>query len=332
MLNAATFVIAREGFERMSVARVTGGARVSRRTFYDVFEDREDCFLAVFEDALARAEGIAQEAYERERGSWHERVRAALGALLAFIDQQPEMRAVLITDALMAGPRVLARRVEVLGRAGGMLHGEAVGSAKGRGSDLPSLIGEAVVNAVFGLVHARCAERPSRSLLPLLGELMGVIVLPYEGPGATRRELSRPAPRGVSGVSGSRVRRSVPMARDALADLPIRLTYRTVRVLSTIAERPGSSNRTVSELAERPGSSNRTVSELAELSDQGQTSKLLQRLEKLGLIRNNGLGHAHGETNAWRLTPRGVEVERAVRISASDRDNDPRASERRRSR
>jgi DNA-binding IclR family transcriptional regulator len=96
------------------------------------------------------------------------------------------------------------------------------------------------------------------------------------------------------------------MARDALADLPIRLTYRTVRVLSTIAECPGSSNR--------------TISELAELSDQGQTSKLLQRLERLGLIRNNGLGHAHGETNAWQLTPRGVEVERAVHIPLVEAD------------
>jgi DNA-binding IclR family transcriptional regulator len=102
------------------------------------------------------------------------------------------------------------------------------------------------------------------------------------------------------------------MARDALAGLPIRLTYRTVRVLSTIAERPGSSNR--------------IVSELAELSDQGQTSKLLQRLERLGLIRNTGLGHAHGETNAWQLTPLGVEVERAVRISANDGDDDRRSS------
>jgi AcrR family transcriptional regulator len=316
MLNSATFVIAREGFERMSVARVTGGARVSRRTFYDVFEDREDCFLAVFEDALARAEEVVGEAYERERGSWRERVRAGLGALLVFLDERPEMCAVLITDALMAGPRVLARRAEVLGHAGTSLHEEATRGAKGRVNDLPALVGEAVVNAVFGLVHARCAERSSRPLLSMLGELMGVIVLPYEGPSATRKELSRPMPKGVFRPPGSRARRPVPMARDALEGLPIRLTYRTVRVLSTIAAHPGSSNR--------------TVSELAELSDQGQTSKLLQRLEKLGLIRNTGRGHAHGDTNAWQLTPRGVEVERAVRIPANDGDDDRRASGRRR--
>jgi AcrR family transcriptional regulator len=43
----------------MSVARVTGRAGVSRRTFYDLFEDREDCFLAAFEEALARASVLA---------------------------------------------------------------------------------------------------------------------------------------------------------------------------------------------------------------------------------------------------------------------------------
>ena len=53
MLHSAVQVVSELGYERMSVASVTGGAKVSRRTFYDVFEDREDCFLAAFDDALA---------------------------------------------------------------------------------------------------------------------------------------------------------------------------------------------------------------------------------------------------------------------------------------
>ena len=44
MLSAAVRVVSEYGYQKMSVARVAGGARVSRRTFYDVFEDREDCF------------------------------------------------------------------------------------------------------------------------------------------------------------------------------------------------------------------------------------------------------------------------------------------------
>jgi DNA-binding IclR family transcriptional regulator len=74
----------------------------------------------------------------------------------------------------------------------------------------------------------------------------------------------------------------------------MRLTYRTAQVLECIAGEPGISNRVV---AERAG-----------ISDQGQISKLLARLERLGLLVNCGEGHAKGEPNAWTLTALGLEV------------------------
>ena len=92
----------------------------------------------------------------------------------------------------------------------------------------------------------------------------------------------------------------------------MRLTYRTVRVLLAIAELggpgPGPSNR---------GPSNRRVSEAADVSDQGQISKLLARLEHLGLISNGGAGPLRGEPNVWRLTAKGAEIERAIRRQAA---------------
>ncbi|HEY2140592.1 MAG TPA: hypothetical protein VGG98_00865, partial [Solirubrobacteraceae bacterium] len=80
--------------------------------------------------------------------------------------------------------------------------------------------------------------------------------------------------------------------------LPMRLTYRTARVLEVLEECPGASNR--------------TVAEQAEVSDQGQISKLLARLERIGLLSNTGQGHTKGEPNAWHLTPSGKEVTRAI--------------------
>jgi DNA-binding MarR family transcriptional regulator len=79
----------------------------------------------------------------------------------------------------------------------------------------------------------------------------------------------------------------------------MRLTYRTVRVLTVIGEHPGASNR---EVAEGSG-----------IADQGQISKLLARLERLELIVNTGGGQTKGSTNAWHLTARGAQVERATR-------------------
>jgi predicted transcriptional regulator len=85
---------------------------------------------------------------------------------------------------------------------------------------------------------------------------------------------------------------------DPLRDLDMRLTYRTVRVLEAIGElrAPG------------PHPSNRQVAEAAGIRDQGQVSKLLARLQQLGLIENAGDGLAKGEPNAWMLTKRGCEV------------------------
>ncbi len=80
----------------------------------------------------------------------------------------------------------------------------------------------------------------------------------------------------------------------------MRLTYRTARVLGGIASQPGASNR--------------MVSEHAGVADQGQVSKLLARLKRLGLIQNTGGGYVRGEPNAWELTPVGREV--AQRIGA----------------
>jgi DNA-binding IclR family transcriptional regulator len=78
----------------------------------------------------------------------------------------------------------------------------------------------------------------------------------------------------------------------------MRLTYRTLMVLSAIATNPGTSNR--------------HVAEHAGIHDQGQISKLLGRLTKLGLIHNTGQGQPNGEPNAWTLTHKGAEIQQAI--------------------
>jgi DNA-binding PadR family transcriptional regulator len=51
--------------------------------------------------------------------------------------------------------------------------------------------------------------------------------------------------------------------------------------------------------------------------DQGQISKLLARLERLGLAVNKGAGHSQGEPNAWTLTPLGKQVAQRMRVGSS---------------
>jgi AcrR family transcriptional regulator len=290
ILGAMAECAAERGAANVTVAHVVARAGISRRTFYELFEDREACLLATLDEAVGRATAGVVPAYEIPAG-WRERLRAGLAALLQFLDEEPGLGRLLVVEALGAGEQALDRRAACMAA---LIAAVDEGRAEVKpGKDPPPLTAEGVVGAVFAIVHARVLARPTAGQLSdLLGPLMATIVLPYLGPAAAAKELARPVPR--------RRRSAVRTTRDPLEGLDMRLTYRTVRVLMAIAGHAGASNR---EVAGASG-----------ISDQGQISKLLARLDGLGLIHNAGRGQPKGAPNAWRLTAKGEEVERAIRL------------------
>jgi AcrR family transcriptional regulator len=292
MLTAAVEAVDEVGYARMTVAQVISRARVSRKTFYDVFADREDCFMAAFDQALDEARALAIAAYEQQP-EWREGIRAALARLLMFMEEEPSLAKLCVVEALGAGPRVLEHRARVLDEVAGVIdRGRFLPNAT---SEPPDVTAEGVAGAIFAVFHARVLEGGKEPLTDLLGPLMSMIVLPYLGAKAASTELDRPP---VEASSNSRPA-ALGRIKDPLDGLNMRLTYRTVRVLMVIAEHPGASNR---QIAEGSG-----------IVDQGQISKLLARLARLALVENVGEGQERGASNAWHLTARGVQVERATR-------------------
>ena len=296
LLGAAVAMVDELGYARATVALITARARVSRRTFYDLFSDREDCLLAVLDDVV---ELVSAEIVLAGVGglSWRERVRGGLWVVLCLFDREPALARVCVVQALRGGPVVLERRAEVLARLAGVVDGGRGERARGA-SECPLLTGEGLVGAAVSIVYARLLRGEREPLSGLLGELMSMIVLPYLGPAVARQERSRPVPVSVMSSSGS-VASDGTSPVDPLRDIPMRLTYRTARVLEDVAEHPGVSNR--------------MVAEHAGIADQGQASKLLGRLERLGLLANTGEEHAKGERNVWSLTPTGQQVTQSIR-------------------
>jgi AcrR family transcriptional regulator len=291
MIAAAVEAVEEVGYARMTVAQVISRARVSRKTFYDVFSDREDCFLAAFDQALVQARSMAADAFRREEG-WRDGIRGALAGLLVLMDEEPGLAKLCIVEALGAGERVLERRARVLDELACVIDEGRYASTTSR--EPPDVTAEGIVGAVFAVLHARLLDEGKEPLTNLLGSLMSMIVLPYLGARAAGQELDRPP------IELRRVGRPPRLrSRDPLDGLNMRLTYRTVRVLMVIADQPGASNRLIAE-----GSG---------IVDQGQISKLLTRLARLELIENVGEGQEKGASNAWHLTPRGAQVERATR-------------------
>jgi AcrR family transcriptional regulator len=295
------------GYAGASVGHITARARISRRTFYDLFANRDECFAAVLED-VAGMVGVELAAAGLDGLGWRERVRTGLWVILSFLDREPVLARVCVVQALRAGPLVLERREGILARLAGVVDEGRLEGARGGGCG--ALTAEGLLGAAFAIVHARL-YRGDGELTGLLGDLMGMIVLPYLGPAAARREQARgvPAPsleaRGVS-VGASRG------AGDPLEGVRLRLTYRTARVLEGVAELCGR------EPVGGRGPSNRMVADVAGIHDPGQISKLLRRLEGLGLLANTGEGHAAGEPNAWALTGKGERVAQSIRVHHRD--------------
>jgi AcrR family transcriptional regulator len=132
LIAAMARSIEAKGYRGTSVADVVRLARTSRRTFYEHFEDRDACFLALFEattggmmEAIAGAVAVD--------GDWEGLVDAAIGAYLDSIAARP---------ALFAS---FTHELPALGRAG-------VESARG--------VGERFVDLLVGLAETGLRERP----------------------------------------------------------------------------------------------------------------------------------------------------------------------------
>jgi AcrR family transcriptional regulator/DNA-binding MarR family transcriptional regulator len=293
LLAAVVTLACEEGVANLTVASITGRAGISRRTFYELFDDVEDCLLAAFENALAQAHDQLVGVWQTKSGDWRGRIRAALAKLLALFDRRPQLAHLLIVEWPTAGTAALERRFRLQAQLAAAVD-EGRQQANGNTSaDPPSLTAEGLVGAVAAILHTRLLDPdPQAQMLELLNPLMSMIVLPYLGAAAARRERGRPAP-----IASMTYEATQP--ETSLERLDVRITYRTVTVLCALAAHPGASNR--------------LVAREAGVTDQGQMSKLLHRLQRAGIVENRLTGSMRGTPNVWALTAKGQRIERSLR-------------------
>jgi AcrR family transcriptional regulator len=273
---------------------VVARAGVSESIFNDVFATPEDCYLAAFEEGLARLSRAVELAVP-SGASWLERVRAGLVGLLGFLDDEPQWGRLLLLEAAVTGPVTLRSRQCLLGVVTRLLENPDP-DMRAQPLLTSALTAELVAGGVFCLIRARILEGHYEALVDLAPSLMSFIALQYGGP-------------VVGGQSAQTDDWARAQSISRTAELPVRATHRTTLVLRAIEHAPYSNNR---EIAQAAG-----------LADEGQTSKLLARLERQGVIENVGIGAARGEPNAWLLTASG---RRALTVLDASGSPPPRAA------
>lgn len=179
MLEATARAVSELGYTGLTVAAILERAGVSRKTFYEHFSDKEECFLAAFDVV---SEGLVRSVSDAFNGqtAWRERVHDGLAEFLRVLAAEPSFARMCIVEVLAAGPAALQRR-------DGVMRTFTVFFDAGRAEappdrELPKLISESVVGAIYELIYARILRNRTEELPDLLPDLLYIALVPYLGP------------------------------------------------------------------------------------------------------------------------------------------------------
>lgn len=185
LLDAAVDVVAEKGYGATTVADLTKAAGVSRTTFYELFEDKEACFLAAYDAAADVLTRRISDAFETQE-AWPDRVRAGLIVLLESLAVEPQIARLALVDVGSAGPRAQRRYRAALQRMTPYFD-EGRDFAPG-GRRLPANTSRMVIGAVTGLVADEIEAGRADRLPDLLPEILFATLVPYVGPRAAAKE------------------------------------------------------------------------------------------------------------------------------------------------
>jgi AcrR family transcriptional regulator len=170
LLDGMARTVAHRGYGATAVADVLKAARISRRTFYEQFIDKEDCFLAAYDHFTGRCSERVTAAYEASDGGL-DGLAQGLATLLELLAAEPHYGRLAIVEALGAGDRALARRDRLLQRAADVL-AQAAREHGDPGAASPELLAQAIVGGIAEVVHAHLLRGDAARLPALSDELL----------------------------------------------------------------------------------------------------------------------------------------------------------------
>jgi AcrR family transcriptional regulator len=186
ILEGMLEAVGAEGYDPTSVRTVLDRTGLYRQAFYDNFADKDACYLAALELGIARLEAVVAHAAASEE-SWRGKLRAGLGGLLDYLDENPDTGRGIIVEVHAAGPEALARRAEAMKKAADFID---LARAEVEGSESPPPIApEGIVAGIHAVVHSRLSTGATDGFRGLLPEFMYFAVLPYFGAEAASAEM-----------------------------------------------------------------------------------------------------------------------------------------------
>ncbi len=276
------------GLAAVGVHHVCQRAGVSRRTFYELYADRDACVIDMHQEALGRLRDHIAEVVGAAGRQWEDRAVAATQALFGAWEADRVLAQLCLVSSV-SGPRAaLELRRATIGQIAELL----------AGPPKQPLVEGSVLNAaivgIWGLAFARLTEDPNKALDDLAGVAIFMLLAPFVG---RRQAAARAAGRGGTTAYVTRWTPAVAGDADEPGLLVTELTGQTLRYLNG-----------------HPGAANIDIARAVDVRHESQMSRHLGRLERAGMVKHR----KEGRTNAWQLTARGEEAARTLRDLRAD--------------
>jgi AcrR family transcriptional regulator len=190
LLEAMVRVAAAKGYEATTVTDVIEVAGVSRETFYEMFEGKEECFLEGYDavmDVLVAHVSTAYEASSHEL--WPERVAAVLRALVELLSSEADIARMAMVEVTAAGDDARSRYRAALARFTPFL--EEGRDYSNQSDELPPDTARFAIGGATSMIFDEVRAGRGPELERILPDLVFAVLMPYLGPEAAEDEMRR---------------------------------------------------------------------------------------------------------------------------------------------
>lgn len=181
LLNGVVEAVAEHGFGETTIGSITKAAKISRRTFYEYFPNKEECFLAAYEMIDAHIRGAMLAAADPAE-PWPEQVRARLATLLATLDRDAAVARFYLVEPLAAGGEIAARYRDAM-----QLLAETIRPEPTPADIDVEVRDQVLMGGVATLISRRLKAGGEARLAELLPDLVELVLAPYLGRDEARR-------------------------------------------------------------------------------------------------------------------------------------------------
>jgi AcrR family transcriptional regulator len=187
ILRAVVEVASGTGYGGLTVRDVIERAGVSRRTFYEHFENKDQAFLAAYDLVVTRL-AVEVEASSTRGASWSERIGFGLATFLDRLAGDPAVAHLCVVDVLAAGPPALAIRAGALEAFRSFLQPGLEEAPEGL--PIPALAAETAIGGIHEVIYSLVLKGRAAELPVLLPDLLQIVLLPFLGAHAAAVEAA----------------------------------------------------------------------------------------------------------------------------------------------